>query len=314
MKLFDLARKAVRRVLERRSLRKPITATIEPPVVEPPVLPDGRRVPLEPPVLPSGQRAGAGPQPPPFAPPPTREPPQGQPVDRRHAPQTPRITPREQRDIQQVQEVYDEITLIGRDASYDDAGAVDRLMDRMRQVSSSNVWGYYFETEGSPNTGLLYVTFLAEATSGGNRPQSPGSTYVYFDVPTTKYHEFARASDASAGKAVWDYLRVRGTVWQHQHRYKFLQNQGEYVPRKATQTGFRSRHQVNAFASKIPNETWSALSRLEKSQNPAVSDYGRQMRRDLLSKAGHRRSTLAPRSFLPNRAGPNRGRPNTGRP
>lgn len=298
MKLFDLAKKAVRRVLERRSLRKPITATIEPPIVEPPVLPPG-------------QRAVPGPQPPPFVRPNDRQPPGGQSPQ---APPAPSITPKEQRDIRQVQEVYDEITLIGRDASYDDAGAVDRLMDKMRQVSSSNVWGYYFEIEGSPSTGLLYVTFLAEATSGGDRPQSPGSTYVYFDVPTKKYHEFDRASDASAGKAVWDYLRVRGTVWQHQHRYKFLQNQGEYIPRKATRSGFRTRHQINAFASKIPNETWSALSRLEKSQNPTVADYGRKMRRDLLSKAGHKRSTLAPRSFLPNRGDPNRGRPNNGRP
>lgn len=299
MKLFDLAKKAVRRVLERRSLRKPITATIEPPVVEPPVLPGNQRW---------------VPQPPPFSPPPARDPPQAQTVDRKHAPATPDITSKEQKDIRQVQEVYDEITLIGRDASYDDAGAVDRLMDKMRKVSSSNVWGYYFEIEGNPQIGLLYVTFLAEAPAGGERPQSPGSTYVYFDVPTKKYHEFARASDASAGKAVWDYLRVRGTVWQHQHRYKFLQNQGEYIPRKATRTGFRTRHQVDTFAAKIPNETWSALSRLEKSRNPAVAEYGQKMRRDLLSKAGHRRSTLAPRSFLPNRAGPNRGRPNTGRP
>jgi hypothetical protein len=316
MGLFDLAKKAVRRVLERRSLRRIPTASIVPPVVEPPV--------VEPPVVASPwNRPAVHPQQSPVGP--ATQSPTGT------APQSPQqsqpvrtqVSPAEQRDIKQVQEAYNEIELLGRDRSYDDPEAVNRLMEKMRQVSSSNVWGYYFELEGSQHAGLLYVTFLADAPPGGKRPQSPGSTYVYFDVPTKKYHEFARASDSSAGKAVWDYLRVRGTVWQHQHRYKFVQNQGEYVPRKVTSTGFRTRHQSNPFASRIPNETWSALSRLEKSKNPAVADYGRKMRRDLLQKAGHRRSTLAPRTFLkksiepqtllnqgkPNRGGPNRGRP-----
>jgi hypothetical protein len=221
-------------------------------------------------------------------------------------------TTQEQRDIRQVQEVYNEIELLGRDRSYDDPDAINRLMEKMRQVSSSNVWGYYFELEDNPHTGLLYVTFLAESPPGGKRPQAPGSTYVYFDVPTKKYHQFSKASDSSAGKAVWDYLRVRGTVWQHQHRYKFIQNQGEYIPRKATQKGFQTRYQSNPFATKIPNEVWSSLSRLEKSKNPSIAEYGRKMRRDLLQKAGHRRSTLAPRAFLTGR--PNRGTPNRGRP
>jgi len=294
MRLFDLAKQAVRRLLGRKSLQRPRSAPLRPPIPPGPI--------AAPPIIPrtsGNQTAGQRQQ------------------------QAAQFSPAEQRDIKAVQEVYDDIELLGRDRSYDDPNAVDRLMDKMRQVSSSNVWGYYFELEGSQHSGLLYVTFLAESTPGGKRPQSPGSTYVYFDVPTKKYHEFARASDSSAGKAVWDYLRVRGTVWQHQHRYRFIQNQGEYIPRKATKTGFRTRHQQNPFASRIPNETWSALSRLEKSKNPAVADYGRKMRRDLLQKSGHRRSTLEPRTFLkkstqpqtllnqgkPNRGGPNRGRP-----
>lgn len=288
MGLFDLAKQAVRRLIGRKSLQRPSSAPIRPPIPPGPLIP--------PPII-------------------------GQTQQVRRLPQISQI---EQRDIKTVQEVYDEIELLGRDRSYDDENAVSRIMDKMRQVSSSNVWGYYFELEGNPHTGLLYVTFLAESSPGGKRSQAPGSTYVYFDVPTKKYHEFARASDASAGKAVWDYLRVRGTVWEHQHRYRFIQNEGEYVPRKATRTGFRTRHQQNPFAARIPNETWSALSRLEKSQNTAVSDYGRQMRRKLLQKAGHRRSTLAPRTFLTrssqsesldlNRGTPNRGGPNRGRP
>lgn len=288
MSLFDLAKQAIRRLLGRKSLQRPRPAPIRPPV----------------PPIPPGPIA---------APPIIPRPPANQTASQQQQ-QASQTSPAEQRDIKNVQEVYDDIELLGRDRSYDDPQAVDRLMEKMRQVSSSNVWGYYFELEASAHSGLLYVTFLAEAPPGDERPKSPGSTYVYFDVPTKKYHEFSKASDSSAGKAVWDYLRVRGTTWSHQHRYRFIQNQGEYVPRKATKAGFKTRHQQNSFASRIPNETWSALSRLEKSKNPAVAEYGQKMRRDLLQKAGHRRSTLAPRAFLPDRGSPNRGKPNRGRP
>lgn len=305
MGIFDLAKRAVRRLLQgRRSLPRHPMPPPAPPVA-PPLPPR-----LPPPPPPAGQSPPAGS--PPAAPT------DGQP---------PPPTRAELRDIQAVDEVYDDIQLLGRDRSYVEAGAVDQLMTKMRRVKSSNVWGYYFEIEGNPHTGLLYVTFLADSPpGGGDRPQAPGSTYVYFDVPTKKYREFARASDSSAGRAVWDYLRVRGTVWQHQHRYRFLQNQGEYVPRKATRKGFQSRTHHNPLADKIPNATWSALQRLEKSPNPQVREYGRRKRRELMQLAGHRRSTLAPRLFMasasggsgsagqPNRGGPNRGSPNRGGP
>ncbi|MBX3422226.1 MAG: KTSC domain-containing protein [Pirellulaceae bacterium] len=289
MKLLDLAKQAWRRVMRRRRLQKPSAPKIQPPPVS----------------IPPKQYRPKILNPPP--------------------PPQPRTVPtaEESRDIKSVQEVYDEIELIGRDASYNRAGAVSQLMDKMRHVKSSNVWGYYFEIEGSPHTGLLYVTFLKESSPGGARPNAPGSTYVYYDVPTKKYQQFARASESSAGKAVWDYLRVRETVWQHQHRYRFLQNEGEYVPRKVTKTGFRSRAQTNPLAKKIPNHVWSSLSRLEKSPVDSIRDYATRMRRHLSSTAGHRRSTLAPRTFLDkskqsetllNGGSPNRGRPNRGRP
>jgi hypothetical protein len=139
------------------------------------------------------------------------------------------------------EEIYDDITLLGRDRAYDD----DRLgvvMTRMRKVSSSNVYGYYFEREAgsrNPNAGILYVTFLggeADDRSG------PGPTYAYYDVPVSKWRQFDAAADASAGGAVWDYLRVRGSAWQHQQRYRLIQVEGDYIPRKATRFGYKTRN------------------------------------------------------------------------
>ncbi|MCD0459123.1 hypothetical protein [Roseiconus lacunae] len=134
---------------------------------------------------------------------------------------------------------YGDIQLLGRDASYDPKDW-KVVMDQMRLTpGSSNVYGYYFEFE-SRTMGILYVTFLAthrDGTRGG-----AGPTYAYYNIPGRKYHEFRRASATSAGSAVWDYLRVRGTEWAHQHQYRLIQPQGDYVPRKATKRGLRTRH------------------------------------------------------------------------
>lgn len=171
---------------------------------------------------------------------------------------------------------YGDIQLLGRDASYDPADW-QVVMDQMRRTpGSSNVYGYYFEFE-SRTQGILYVTFL-DTNSDGSR-SGPGPTYGYYDVPAKKYHEFKKATAASAGTAVWDYLRVRGTVWAHQHNYRLIQPGGDYIPRKATRLGFRTRH--------VPT--------------PGVG------RRE------YRRSTLPERLFaMPDRGEPDRGEPDRG--
>ncbi len=43
------------------------------------------------------------------------------------------------------------------------------------------------------------------------------AVYAYFKVPIAKYLQFEDATRESAGRAVWDYLRVRGSHWAHQH-------------------------------------------------------------------------------------------------
>jgi hypothetical protein len=157
-----------------------------------------------------------------------------------------------------------------------------RLVEREIRVSSSNVYSFVFERT-SRRSGILYVTFLAWTPEGG-KMRSPGPTYAYYDVPVIKYESFKRAAAQSAGKAVWDYLRVRGSVSDHQHDYRLVaatlvQQTGEfYIPRKVTQKGYKTRN--------LPA--------------PGVG------RRSAM------RSTLPPREFV-NRGGPNRGRPNTGR-
>jgi hypothetical protein len=171
----------------------------------------------------------------------------------------------------------DDIELLGRDAGYylPDWAAV---MAGMRLTpGSSNVYGYYFVFE-SRDAGILYVTFLAVG-EGGKR-SGPGQTYAYYAVPGRKYHQFARASDSSAGSAVWDYLRVRGTIAGHQHNYRLVQSYGDYVPRKATPVGFRTRNVT------------------------AIGITGRR---------SYRRSTLPERIFArPNRGSPDRGNPDRG--
>jgi hypothetical protein len=167
--------------------------------------------------------------------------------------------------------------LLGRDASYDRADWYV-VMDQMRLTpGSSNVYGYYFETE-SRKQGILYVTFLASYR--GEVRQGPGTTYAYYDVPVKKFREFQRATASSAGSAVWDYLRLRGTTWGHQHQYRLVQAHGEYVPRKATRGGFKTRNV------------------------PEIGETGRRT---------YRRSTL-PESTFPDRGYPDRGEPDRGEP
>jgi hypothetical protein len=302
MSLFSLARRALERIFTRRSLVRAAPITRLNPLVK------AEPVQRTPPPPPEDGRGKLGP-PRVIA-----------------TPIRPGPTPQELADIKEVQDVYDEIQLTGRDQGYD-AGGIDAVMAKMRQVSSSNVWGYYFEVEGGysqsvgkyrgAKSGLLYVTFLAEAPPGGQRPSTAGPTYVYLDVPFTKYQQFEKATEASAGRAVWDYLRVRGTSWKHQHRYRLAQVQGEYIPRKASRLGFVDRNLINPEQKSVPNSTWQALSRLassKSSNSDEIKKYANQMKQLLLQQVNIRRSTLPARRYIPKTGAPNRGKPNRGTP
>ena len=115
-------------------------------------------------------------------------------------------------------------------------------------VDSSNVHSFYYDR--IQKTGTLYVTFL-KWTPGSKTRSGAGPTYAYYDVPVQKYVRFKASARTSAGKAVWDYLRVRGkgNRARHQHQYGLtrvaalgVRDLEAYVPRKVTRTGFRTRN------------------------------------------------------------------------
>ena len=89
---------------------------------------------------------------------------------------------------------------------------------------------------------------LGETFTGGSRKNEPGATYAYYDVPARIWERFEKAS--SKGKAVWDMLRIRGTVWGHKYRYAQVSpalargddgRMFSVVHRRATKRGFKSR-------------------------------------------------------------------------
>jgi hypothetical protein len=272
----SLAERLGRFVFGRRDRQPPAT-----PVYIPPGSPQ-QRGPSQPPIWPGGseqdRRTGAPPTQPGFPPPPLEQPPlpPGQPPQSGGSQPPPPPPPRPPVGTPDDDD-GDDIQLLGRDAGYHlpDWAAV---MAGMRLTpGSSNVFGYYFEFE-SRTRGILYVTFLAVGV--GNKRSGAGQTYAYYDVPGRKYHQFARASDSSAGGAVWDYLRVRGTIAGHQHNYRLVQSHGDYVPRKVTPLGYKTRN---------------------------VTEIG------ITGRRSYRRSTLPERLFArPNRGTPDRGTPDRG--
>jgi hypothetical protein len=163
-----------------------------------------------------------------------------------------------------------------------DLEPTDWIYDREHRVNSTSVWSYSFSQE-TERHGTLYVTFLAW-TPGHGTSRSPGATYSYYDVSMQKYIAFKQQAKNSAGEAVWDYLRVRGSAYEHQQPYELVngvmvQDQGIYLPRKATPRGYMQRAIQEPGA---PRGTWL-------------------------------RSALPSREYLPPRGEPNRGTPNRGR-
>lgn len=203
-------------------------------------------------------------------------------------------------------EQFDDIELDGRDASYDDRAWQRAQANEVIVVSSSNVYSYYFEQE-NPSSGILFVTFLNWEPGMPSKDRSgPGATYAYYGVPTRKYQEFVSAANESAGKAVWDYCRVRGTLHDHQHQYRLIQVAGDYVPRKATARGFAERTLV-APGMSAGNRRKTFRRSQSRENHPAGQFF--------------KRSTLAPtrgagriNRGTPNRGTPNRGEPNRGEP
>lgn len=192
-------------------------------------------------------------------------------------------------------EEFDDIETLGRDYGYDvDDWALQQ--EGQIQVSSTNVYSYFYQAE-SKYTGILYVTFLAPAPKGQPRT-SPGPSYAYYNISRGKYARFRREAEASAGSAVWDHLRVRGTLWEHQHQYRLISVSGDYVPRRATARGFRTRYLRPIGRPRDVNERLQPGNREQQ-----------------LARRGFRRSTLPEQLFdsaRPDRGGPDRGTPDRG--
>lgn len=210
----------------------------------------------------------------------------------------------------QTDEGFDAVEVLGRDATYDE-GLWQKLQDsQMRVVKSSNVYSYAWESEGDDKlTGILYVTFLDWQPGMKQQDRSgPGATYAYYGFNKRRFEEFQAASEESAGRAVWDFCRVRGSRHAHRHQYRLVSVAGEYVPRKVTAKGFRRRTLVRPGASPQQRRAMAQANMMfqgETNMNKIDSDK--------LTRT-FRRSTLGDEDFgRPDRGTPNRGRPNRGR-
>lgn len=106
-------------------------------------------------------------------------------------------------------------------------------MDWEFVVGSSNVYALRYDEDALH----MYVCFLGGTSQNRN---GEGPTYRYKGVPKKVA---TRLFDShSVGVAVWDELRIRGTIAGHQYDYN-LEATGPsgYVPRKATERGYKPR-------------------------------------------------------------------------
>ena len=101
-------------------------------------------------------------------------------------------------------------------------------MFEVRKSSNVHSIGFVIQSP-TDREGDLFVRFLGTAADGTR--SGPGPVYQYKGVPLDLFREFLVA--ASAGRFVWDHLRVRGTVSGHRFPYELVGIVGDYVPRQA---------------------------------------------------------------------------------
>jgi hypothetical protein len=139
----------------------------------------------------------------------------------------------------------------------------EELRESEQQIltpGSSNVYSFAYQAE-SRTRGILYITYRHGKATGkaerknsctgekytvGVKPNVAGPTYAYYDVPVTVYNRLKTAQ--SKGSEIWQSLRICGSVFGHQYRYTLVEGakigpnfDDVYVPRRATQTGFKKR-------------------------------------------------------------------------
>jgi hypothetical protein len=106
--------------------------------------------------------------------------------------------------------------------------------EMVRTPQSSNVYSFGYDAE----SGSLFIRYKANPPRGSEtreRPDKPGPLYQYFHVPLEVFLALLEAS--SKGRAIWDLIRIRGTVSGHRYDYTLAGIVGGYVPRKAVYTG-----------------------------------------------------------------------------
>lgn len=102
-------------------------------------------------------------------------------------------------------------------------------------VQSSNVHSFTYWNANK----TLQVRFLG-GESG--RRSGPGPMYSYSSVPYDVWQQFRAKAKSSAGGAVWDEMRVRGSSSAHKFDYSLTSpGAGGTVPRKDTGFGLNPR-------------------------------------------------------------------------
>jgi hypothetical protein len=192
----------------------------------------------------------------------------------------------------------------------DDAN-IPRLSKKYMTPNSSNVYMFQYDYL----TSTCYVQYKAPQintaavtnyqSAGGMRAMAgdmgktiigktndPGPLYAYYDVPNKVFQTLVQAITNSAGKAVWDELRIRGSVHGHQFRYGLVSGvmvPGEggelanYVPRRAVKGGFKSRsvRTIGAgrgryVSSTLPQDMRGHRTILAMRHRPSPPNRGRQ--------------------------------------
>jgi hypothetical protein len=188
------------------------------------------------------------------------------------------------------------------------------VLQMRKTPGSSNVYAYtWYEDEQvrrhqRPNMadmGTMIVTFKDWEPGQKERNNTAGPTYAYSHVSRGKFEMFEAMASETAGGAVWDFLRLRGTISGHQHPYRLLSVTGDYIPRKATAEGFARRM--------LPGPKEEQVARRRSTLEPGpLSRFGYDLPPEGRFSAAQARA-MAPSLNAAAEAHRNRGTPNNGR-
>ena len=126
---------------------------------------------------------------------------------------------------------------------------------------STNVYSYRYD-HLNKNLYVTYRVYRKIERGSDQRPNEPGVTYQYFNVPVAVWHQFRNKarSDRRGGEEVWDHLRQRGTIFGTQYHYSLVEPQESggrtYVPRRATRKGLKRRAVIDIRNTRRGQPIW----------------------------------------------------------